>query len=108
MQIGTVPHLSARTGLACTQAGAPAARRRAGDWLLVPLWRELAALTQHRMIETDPLWQRPPLDTAGMPVLLVGGLFSTPALLGPLADLLRRCNCRCVIAPVRFGIGCGT
>ena len=73
----------------------------------LPLWQEAVALTQRRMIETHPLWQRPPLDAAGIPVLLVGGLFSTPALLGPLADLLRRCHCRCVIAPVRLGIGCG-
>jgi triacylglycerol lipase len=108
VQTGTVtPHLPAWTGPAGTQAGAPAARRRAGGWLQVPVWREAAALTQRRVITTDPLWQEPPLDAAGMPVLLVGGLFSTPALLAPLADLLDRCGCRCVIAPVRFGIGCG-
>jgi pimeloyl-ACP methyl ester carboxylesterase len=71
------------------------------------LWREAAALAQRGVSETDPLWQRPRLDAAGMPVLLVGGLYSTPALLGPLADVLRRCKCQCVIAPVRFGIGCG-
>jgi pimeloyl-ACP methyl ester carboxylesterase len=40
-------------------------------------------------------------------VLLVGGMASTPKVLSPLQDLLHRFNCRCLIAPIRFGIGCG-
>jgi pimeloyl-ACP methyl ester carboxylesterase len=75
-------------------------------WRL-PVWRGAAAFAHRQAIAADPQWRQPALDAAGMPVLLVGGLYSTPALLSPLADLLHRCGCRCTIAPVRFGVGCG-
>lgn len=73
----------------------------------LPVWHEAQAYAQRRAIEAHPVWRTPPLDTGGLPVLLVGGMGSTPALLAPLRDLLRRLGCRVTVAPVRFGIGCG-
>jgi pimeloyl-ACP methyl ester carboxylesterase len=81
--------------------------RRLTDALHLPLWQEARALTQRRQIVSHPLWQNPPLDAGGLPVLLVGGLGSTPRVLAPLQDLLHRFNCRSLIAPVRLGVGCG-
>lgn len=51
--------------------------------------------------------QRLALDGAGLPVLLVGGLGSTPEGLAPLHDWLRRSGCRPVITSIRYGIDCG-
>ncbi|WP_370942326.1 alpha/beta fold hydrolase [Amycolatopsis sp. cg5] len=75
--------------------------------LRVPLWHEAQAFRQRLAIERHPLWRTPPLDMAGLPVLLVGGMGSTPMLLSSLQQLLQRLNCRVRVAPVRFGIGCG-
>jgi pimeloyl-ACP methyl ester carboxylesterase len=47
------------------------------------------------------------MDAQGLPVLLVGGIASSEHMLSPLRDWLRRLNCRCLVAPVRYGIGCG-
>lgn len=46
-------------------------------------------------------------DAGGLPVLLVGGMASTPQTLLPLHDWLLRRNARPAIAPIRFGIDCG-
>ncbi|ANN15918.1 hypothetical protein SD37_09865 [Amycolatopsis orientalis] len=75
--------------------------------LRVPLWHEAQAFRQRREVERHPLWDIPPLEVAGLPVLLVGGMGSTPTLLSPLQELLRRLECRVRVAPVRFGVGCG-
>jgi triacylglycerol lipase len=80
---------------------------RLASTIRLPFWHEAQAFTQRRVIERYPMWQSPPLDAAGLPVLLVGGMASTPMLLAPLRDLLVRLNCRVAIAPVRLGIGCG-
>jgi len=47
------------------------------------------------------------MDVKGLPVVLVGGMSSCEQTLSPLHDWLRRLNCRCVVAPVRYGVGCG-
>ncbi|MER6896134.1 hypothetical protein, partial [Amycolatopsis sp. NPDC000740] len=74
----------------------------------LPLARhEAQAYTQRRAIERHSLWLDPPLDARGLPVLLVGGMGSTPALLAPMGDLLKRLGCRVEVAPVRFGVDCG-
>lgn len=73
----------------------------------LPLLHEAQALTRRRAIEQHAIWNCPPVDTGGLPVLLVGGLGSTPALFAPLRDLLRRLNCQVAVAPVRLGVGCG-
>jgi pimeloyl-ACP methyl ester carboxylesterase len=88
--------------------GGPVRRiRRFADALHAPLWQEAKALTQRHEMRQHELWKNPPVDCGGMPVLLVGGMASTPKVLSPLQDLLHRFNCRCLIAPVRFGVGCG-
>lgn len=81
--------------------------RRLAASARLPVWHEAQALTQRRAIESHSLWRTPPLDAAGLPVLLVGGMGSTPALLGPLRGLFERLGCRVEVAPVRLGIGCG-
>ena len=81
--------------------------RRLADALHAPLWQEAKSLTQRHEVRQRELWKNPPVDCGGLPVLLVGGMASTPKMLSPLQDLLDRFNCRCLIAPVRFGIGCG-
>ncbi len=53
------------------------------------------------------MWTDPPFDAGGLPVLLVGGLASTPQSLLPLHDWLERLNFRPAIAPVRYGVDCG-
>ncbi|UMP06735.1 triacylglycerol lipase [Amycolatopsis sp. EV170708-02-1] len=73
----------------------------------LPLLHEAQALCQRRVIEQHELWRHPPLDADGLAVVLVGGLGSTPTLLSPLEDLLRRLGCQVKVAPVRLGIGCG-
>jgi len=80
---------------------------RLADAARLPLWHEAKAMTRRGLITRQELWRDPPLDAAGLPVLLVGGVGSTALLLGPLQDLLHRLNCRVLVAPVRLGIGCG-
>jgi pimeloyl-ACP methyl ester carboxylesterase len=84
-----------------------AAVRRMAAALRLPLWHEAQALSQRAAIERHPLWHSPPLDAAGLPVLLVGGMGSTPQLLRPLHDLLQRLNCQVVVPSVRLGVGYG-
>ncbi len=81
--------------------------RRLAEALHAPLWQEAKALTQRHEVRQHELWRNPPVDCDGLPVLLVGGMASTPKVLSPLQDLLHRFNCRSLIAPIRFGIGCG-
>jgi pimeloyl-ACP methyl ester carboxylesterase len=51
--------------------------------------------------------QDSPLDAHGLPVLIVGGITSTERALSPLCEWLHKLNCRCLVAPVRFGVDCG-
>jgi len=85
----------------------PGSVRRLAESLHAPLWQEAKALTQRREILRHELWKNPPLDARGLPVLLVGGMGSTARVLSPLQDLMLRYNCRCLVAPVKLGIGCG-
>ncbi|MFE3779781.1 hypothetical protein ACFXPA_16655 [Amycolatopsis sp. NPDC059090] len=80
-------------------------RLAAGALLLAR--HEAKAYLQRAAIEQHSLWLTPPLDAGGLPVLLVGGMGTTPALLAPMRDLLRRLGCRVEVAPVRFGVDCG-
>ncbi|MFE3173117.1 hypothetical protein ACFXI3_15920 [Amycolatopsis sp. NPDC059235] len=73
----------------------------------LPVRHEAQAGQACRAIEAGPRWQGPLVSRAGLPVLLVGGMGSTPVLLAPLRALLTRLGCRVPVAPVRLGIGCG-
>jgi triacylglycerol lipase len=69
------------------------------DAACMPKARE--AVYQH------PVWTNPELDLDGLPVLLVGGLASTPLSLDVMQDWLIRLNCRPRVSPVRYGVDCG-
>lgn len=68
----------------------------------------LSLANRHDTIQESPLWDdAPPYDMGGVPVLVVGGLACHPNLLRPMADWLHRLGARCLLVPVRYGIGCG-
>lgn len=73
----------------------------------LPLWHEVVGLAQLVELRRHAMWRSPAVDARGLPVVLVGGLGGSPRLLAPLAGLLNRYNCRCVVAPTGFGVGCG-
>ncbi|WP_214324432.1 esterase/lipase family protein [Nonomuraea sediminis] len=54
-----------------------------------------------------PEYVTPPFHGDGLPVVLVGGLASTPMLFEPMRRWLDRAGCRPVVAPVRYGLDCG-
>jgi len=39
--------------------------------------------------------------------MLVGGLASSPRVLGPMLDWLQRIGARTLLAPTQYGVGCG-
>lgn len=74
---------------------------------MFPILREIQTLASRHAIEEHGLWTDPPLDASGLPVLLIGGLASTPGQLRPLRDWLVRLNCRVHISPIAYGVDCG-
>lgn len=54
-----------------------------------------------------PVWTDSSLDLGGLPVLLVGGLASTPSTFDVMQQWLLRVNARPHLAPVRYGVDCG-
>jgi pimeloyl-ACP methyl ester carboxylesterase len=90
-------------------AASPNPVRRAAPTLRPPLWDEVTDLVclyaQKRrgaVVRHDP-----PMDARGLPVLLVGGFTSIERTLSPLREWLDRLNCRCLVAPIRYGVSCG-
>jgi triacylglycerol lipase len=79
---------------------------RIASGLALPVVQEAASLARPTAIRDSPLWADPPLDAAGMPVLVVGGLASTPQSLLPLSDWLERVNFQPAISPINFGVDC--
>jgi triacylglycerol lipase len=78
-----------------------------GSALNLPIAAKVETLLHRNAIRDSPLWDAPPCDVGGVPVLLVGGFASHPSLLMPMADWLHRLGARCLVAPVRYGVGCG-
>jgi triacylglycerol lipase len=82
---------------------------QAASALRPPLWDEvkdlvyLYAQTRHEAVVRHDS----PMDAHGLPVLLVGGFTSTERALSPLREWLDRLNCRCLVAPIRYGVSCG-
>ncbi len=82
---------------------------RAASTLRPPLWDEvkdllyLYAQKRHGAVVRHDS----PMDAHGLPVLLVGGFTSTERALSPLREWLDRLNCRCLVAPIRYGVSCG-
>lgn len=64
-------------------------------------------VTKHHTMHSHPLWRNPPVDLAGLPVLVVGGLASSPRVLGPLQEWLERLGARTLLAPTQRGVACG-
>ena len=71
-----------------------------------PLGEELRSLGT-RLAIPRPRGGKPPLDVRGLPVLLVGGMGSTPQGLRPLEEWLTWLGARPAISPVAYGIDCG-
>jgi pimeloyl-ACP methyl ester carboxylesterase len=80
--------------------------RRAAT-LRPPLWHEAKDLVQGQKQRRYIMRHDPPMEAHDLPVLLVGGITSTERTFAPLRDWLHRINCRCLVAPVRYGVGCG-
>lgn len=75
--------------------------------LRLPFYQEIRDLAGYHTRHRHPLWQDPPVDLGGLPVLVVGGLASSPRILGPLQDWLQRIGARPLLAPTQYGIACG-
>jgi triacylglycerol lipase len=82
------------------------ARRVAAD-LARSVPQEVTSLVRPDAYRDSPEWPGPSFDGGGLPVLLVGGLASTPQSLLPLHDSLVRLNFRPAISPIRYGVDCG-
>jgi triacylglycerol lipase len=86
---------------------APDLVRRAAATLRPQLWHEAKDLIRRQKQSQSMEPHAQSMDAHGLPVLLVGGVTSSERTLTPLRDWLHRLNCRCLVAPVRYGIGCG-
>lgn len=73
----------------------------------LPIARELQTVARWDAVRRHEVWTDPPLDAAGLPVLLVGGLATSAAQLGTLAEWLTRLGCRVRVAAIGYGLGCG-
>jgi triacylglycerol lipase len=73
----------------------------------LPIARELQTVASWDAVRQHRVWVEPPLDARALPVLLIGGLATSTAQLGTLAEWLTRLNCRVQIAAIGFGLGCG-
>jgi pimeloyl-ACP methyl ester carboxylesterase len=94
-----VPTVLAEVGAVVTSAA---------EKLHVPFAGDARAVVRRGEIRRHPIWVEPPVQTDGLPVVLVGGLLTaTPVLLGMMREWLTRLGCRVVIAPTGFGVGCG-
>lgn len=80
---------------------------RAAAALHLPLNREITMLANRKQLTAHSVWTHPPVDTGGLPVLVIGGLGSSPVVLASLYDWLHRLNARPALAPIRLGVGCG-
>ncbi len=75
--------------------------------LHLPFYRELRVLASYRTLRRHPIWRNPTADLGGLPVVFVGGLASSPLILGPMLEWLQRIGCRALLAPTQYGVACG-
>ncbi|MFE5709027.1 esterase/lipase family protein [Rhodococcus koreensis] len=75
--------------------------------LRLPLYDEACAFRQRRHAYNVLQSTAPTLDAGGLPVVLVGGLLSTPWLFEPMRQWFDLAHCGPTIAPVGLGIDCG-
>ncbi len=76
------------------------------SWHL-PFYRQARVLADDQALHRHPIWSNPSVHLAGLPVLVVGGLATSPDVLSPLRDWLHHIGCRTLIAPTQYGIACG-
>jgi pimeloyl-ACP methyl ester carboxylesterase len=76
------------------------------SWHL-PFYRQTRAPFDDQDLHAHSIWQNPPVQLMGLPVLVVGGLTTSPHVLSPLQDWLHRIGCRTLLAPTGCGIACG-
>lgn len=88
-------------------AGTTRAVSAVASSLHLPFNRELTALTRMNALRDHAVWSNPRFDLQGLPVLVVGGLASSPLMLNPLLEWLGRIGTRPEIAPSRYGLECG-
>ena len=69
----------------------------------LPIARELQTVARWDAVRRHRVWTDPPLDAGGLPVLLVGGLATSAAQLGTLAEWLTRLGCRVRVAAIGDG-----
>ena len=76
--------------------------------LHVPFAADARSIVRRGQVRTHPIWRDPGVDTAGLPIVLVGGLLTaSPVLLSVLREWLHRIGCRTVLAPTGLGVDCG-
>lgn len=81
-------------------------QRLSAAWHL-PLYRQVRAAAIDQPLVRHPIWRNPGVDLGGLPVLVVGGLATSPDVLRPLQDWLNRIGCRPSLAPTQYGVACG-
>jgi hypothetical protein len=89
--------LRARTGLLTPGSAC-------GRW---PLFRPVHSLGDDQVLHRQPVEHNASVDLAGLPVLVIGGLATSPHILSPLQDWLHRLGCRPLLTPSQCGIACG-
>lgn len=87
--------------------GAPHFPARLAHRLHMPLWQEIRARHDREFLYSHPAWANPGARADGLPVILVGGLATTPSDLEPLLTWLARLGARPLVAPTGRGVGCG-
>ncbi|MGH3821821.1 MAG: esterase/lipase family protein [Pseudonocardiaceae bacterium] len=100
-QLALLPRL---TGRFMADTGSPA--HLPAPWHL-PFYRQVRVPANDQSLHAHSIWQDPPVQLAGLPVLVVGGLATSPHILSSLQDWLHRIGCRTLLAPTGYGVDCG-
>jgi triacylglycerol lipase len=87
-------------------AGAGSRAHLSVSWHL-PFHRQARVLADDQAVPGHLIGQNLPVHLAGLPVLVVGGLATSPHVLNPLQDWLRRIGCHTLLVPTQYGIACG-
>jgi hypothetical protein len=108
MLLGAPAENSGVTRLPASALQIGAAVATVAERLRLPFAGDARALVRRNEVRKHPIWQEPPLEVDGLPVLLVGGMLTAPpVMLSVLQDWLRQLGCRPMIAPTRLGVSCG-
>ncbi|MDQ1651146.1 MAG: hypothetical protein QOI35_346, partial [Cryptosporangiaceae bacterium] len=67
--------------LASGAASVGSAMTRVAERLRLPFAGDARALVRRNEVRKHPIWQEPPLEAEGLPVLLVGGMLTAPPIM---------------------------